>query len=184
MFRAPPIRPTTAVAGLLLLTAGLGWPPSQDTVRGSRPDCTGRRIASWSANVRHTADFIRYGNDNTCLRQRLHRRARRPGLGADHHGHRRRRHGRAAGGHQLLVPCTAGPLARSARPLTPPPPPAADPQYVAVYNPQAQPAFTADGGLLLSYDINWRVPPGPRINGDVALYRPRFLRVRPAPDAP
>ncbi|MFE1171073.1 DUF4185 domain-containing protein [Streptomyces sp. NPDC058773] len=69
--------------------------------------------------------------------------------------------------------------------LTPPRPPAADPQYVAAYNPQAHPEFSADGTLLLSYDINWLGPPGvpadPRLNGDVDLYRPRFLRVRLGP---
>ncbi|MGY5077918.1 DUF4185 domain-containing protein [Streptomyces nigrescens] len=69
--------------------------------------------------------------------------------------------------------------------LTPPRPPAADPQYVAAYNPQAHPEFTADGALVLSYDINWLGPPGvpadPRLNGDVDLYRPRFLRIRMGP---
>ncbi|REK91756.1 DUF4185 domain-containing protein [Streptomyces inhibens] len=69
--------------------------------------------------------------------------------------------------------------------IAPPRPPAADPQYVAAYNPQAHPEFTADGELLLSYDINWLGPPGvpadPRLNGDVDLYRPRFVRVRTAP---
>ncbi|WP_148589557.1 DUF4185 domain-containing protein [Streptomyces sp. WAC01526] len=69
--------------------------------------------------------------------------------------------------------------------LTPPHPPAADPQYVAAYNPQAHPEFTADGALVLSYDINWLGPPGvpadPRLNGDVDLYRPRFLRIRMGP---
>ncbi|MCL6301543.1 hypothetical protein [Streptomyces kronopolitis] len=72
--------------------------------------------------------------------------------------------------------------------LTPPRPPAADPRHVAVYNPQAHPEFTGGRGLLLSYDLNWLgppgVPPGPRINGAVELYRPRFLRVRLAPPAP
>ncbi|MEU8781574.1 hypothetical protein [Streptomyces sp. NPDC048637] len=72
--------------------------------------------------------------------------------------------------------------------LTPPRPPAADPQYLAVYNPQAHPEFTAAGELLLSYDINWLGPPGvpadSRLNGDVDLYRPRFLRVRLGPAGP
>ncbi|MEU9125234.1 DUF4185 domain-containing protein [Streptomyces sp. NPDC048506] len=71
--------------------------------------------------------------------------------------------------------------------LTPPRPPAADPGYVAVYNPQAHPEFTTGKGLLLSYDTNWLGPPGippdARLNGDVDLYRPRFLRVRMAPSA-
>lgn len=72
--------------------------------------------------------------------------------------------------------------------LTPPRPPAAEPQYVAAYNPQAHPESTAGGELLLSYDINWLGPPGvpadPRLNGDVELYRPRFVRVRMAPAGP
>ncbi|MEW2435199.1 hypothetical protein AB0952_13605 [Streptomyces caniferus] len=66
--------------------------------------------------------------------------------------------------------------------LTPPRPQAADPQHVAVYNPQIHPEFTTNGEFLLSYDINWLGPPGipadARLNGDVELYRPRFLRVR------
>ncbi|MCL7492059.1 hypothetical protein M8I34_11490 [Streptomyces sp. MCA2] len=69
--------------------------------------------------------------------------------------------------------------------LTPPRPPAPDPQHVAVYNPQIHPEFTANGEFLLSYDVNWLGPPGvpadPRVNGDVELYRPRFLRVRMGP---
>ncbi|MEV0368932.1 DUF4185 domain-containing protein [Streptomyces sp. NPDC050636] len=66
--------------------------------------------------------------------------------------------------------------------ITPPRPSDAEPQYVAAYNPQAHPEFTASGELLLSYDVNWLGPPGvpadPRLNGNVDLYRPRFLRVR------
>ncbi|MGW7577445.1 DUF4185 domain-containing protein [Streptomyces sp. NPDC054765] len=69
--------------------------------------------------------------------------------------------------------------------LTPPRPPAADPRYVVVYNPQIHPEFTAKGEFLLSYDVNWLGPPGvpagPRLNDDVELYRPRFLRVRLGP---
>ncbi|WP_030815139.1 DUF4185 domain-containing protein [Streptomyces sp. NRRL S-337] len=72
--------------------------------------------------------------------------------------------------------------------ITPPRPPAPDPQYVAAYNPQAHPGATADGTLQLSYDINWLGPPGvpadPHVNGDVDLYRPRFLRVTMADAAP
>ncbi|MFH9228104.1 hypothetical protein [Streptomyces lydicus] len=71
--------------------------------------------------------------------------------------------------------------------LTPPRPPAPDPRHVVVHNPQAHPELTTDGRLLLSYDINWLGPPGvppdSRLNGDVALYRPRFLRVRLGPAA-
>ncbi|MFI1158743.1 hypothetical protein [Streptomyces sioyaensis] len=425
MFQAPPIRPT-AVAGLLLLTAGLAWLLSRDAAPGPRPDCTGRRIASWSDDFRHTAEFARYGNDNTRLDDwtggdgthsvrlpdgrtlwlfsdtfldRIHEppgphgeghpwrtsgtgaapllrhnsavvmsrsgrpertltgggaaapgpffpdppggglrwpvgarvepRApgatgkvvrvllwnRAPGTGpwifgeprgtevatlslpglhlegltrtvdqtsvpdpgrrvlygtaavrdggwtyvfggddppsspassafrarvpagrlADRGSWRfwdgarwQRRAGRArpvlrGGGRRgvgsaftvvrdgpawvLFTMDTGGDGTAGLRAvtsywscapqgpwhgphgrLTPPRPPAADLRYVAVYNPQAHPAFTADGGLLLSYDVNWLgppgVPPGPRINGDVQLYRPRFLRVRMAPDAP
>ncbi|MGX1759862.1 hypothetical protein ACWIG5_23645 [Streptomyces lydicus] len=69
--------------------------------------------------------------------------------------------------------------------LTPPRPPAPDPQYVAAYNPQVHPEFTANAEFLLSYYINWLGPPGvppdARLNGDVELYRPRFLRVRTGP---
>ncbi|MGW9170303.1 hypothetical protein [Streptomyces decoyicus] len=69
--------------------------------------------------------------------------------------------------------------------LTPPRPPAPDPQHVVVYNPQIHPEFTRNGEFLLSYDVNWLGPPGvpadARVNGDVELYRPRFLRVRMGP---
>ncbi|MFJ5673739.1 DUF4185 domain-containing protein [Streptomyces sp. NPDC093097] len=74
-----------------------------------------------------------------------------------------------------------GPVGR----ITPPRPAGPDPGHIAVYNPQAHPEFTAGAGLLLSYDVNWLGPPGaaadPVVNGDVELYRPRFLRVRLAP---
>lgn len=76
-----------------------------------------------------------------------------------------------------------GPRGRIALPR----PPGADPRHTVVYNPQAHPEFTGTGGLLLSYDVNWLGPPGTtpdsRLNGDVDLYRPRFLRLRlgPAP---
>ncbi|WP_053926027.1 DUF4185 domain-containing protein [Streptomyces chattanoogensis] len=67
--------------------------------------------------------------------------------------------------------------------LTPPRPADPAPQYVAAYNPQAHPEFTASGQLLLSYDINWLgpAPADPHLNGNVALYRPRFLRLRLGP---
>ncbi|MCZ0992483.1 hypothetical protein O1L44_04190 [Streptomyces noursei] len=84
---------------------------------------------------------------------------------------------------ELLAP---GPLARSDRPDHPAAPDG--PIVIAVYNPQAHPEFTTDAGLLLSYDVNWLGPPGapadPVVNGDVELYRPRFLRVRLAPTGP
>lgn len=82
-------------------------------------------------------------------------------------------------------------------------------QHVAAYNPQAHPEFTegrsggpgegdeaaeagtaggpgdAGDGLLLSYDVNWFAAPGVpsdgRLNNNVELYRPRFLRVRTGP---
>ncbi|MFH8404258.1 DUF4185 domain-containing protein [Streptomyces sp. NPDC018019] len=84
--------------------------------------------------------------------------------------------------------CSAeGPWHGPAGRITPPRP--ADPtgqHRVAAYNPQAHPEFTdAAGQLLLSYDINWLGPPGvpsdAQINGDVELYRPRFLRLRLGP---
>ncbi len=76
--------------------------------------------------------------------------------------------------------------------LTPPRPSGADSPHaaddVAVYNPQIHPEFTASGRLLLSYDVNVLGPPGvptdSRLNGDVGLYRPRFLRVRLGPAGP
>ncbi|MCB5905984.1 DUF4185 domain-containing protein [Streptomyces pinistramenti] len=72
--------------------------------------------------------------------------------------------------------------------IAPPRPPGADPRYTTVYNPQAHPEFTASGRLLLSYDVNWLGPPGvasdSRLNGNVGLYRPRFLRVRLAATGP
>ncbi|MFD7668019.1 DUF4185 domain-containing protein [Streptomyces sp. NPDC059788] len=80
--------------------------------------------------------------------------------------------------------CSAqGPWHGPAGRLAPPRP--ADPtgqHRVAAYNPQAHPEFTAGGGLLVSYDINWLGPPGApsvaQVNSDVDLYRPRFLRLR------
>ncbi len=58
----------------------------------------------------------------------------------------------------------------------------------AVYNPQAHPEFTGADGLLLSYDVNWlgspSAPVQENVNRDVALYRPRFVRVRLGPQGP
>ncbi|MGW1891330.1 hypothetical protein ACWCP6_13900 [Streptomyces sp. NPDC002004] len=52
----------------------------------------------------------------------------------------------------------------------------------AAYNPQAHPALGRGGRLVLSYDVNWLDPtPGvaqAHISANVALYRPRFVRVR------
>ncbi|MCK7622780.1 hypothetical protein MUU72_06625 [Streptomyces sp. RS10V-4] len=85
--------------------------------------------------------------------------------------------------------CTPqGPWHGPAGRITPPRPAGPDPAHVAVYNPQAHPEFTTGAGLLVSYDVNWLGPPGapadPVVNGDVELYRPRFLRLRFAPARP
>ncbi|MFJ6658219.1 DUF4185 domain-containing protein [Streptomyces sp. NPDC091377] len=52
----------------------------------------------------------------------------------------------------------------------------------AAYNPQAHPRADGDG-LVLSYDVNWMEPTdaAARLNGNVALYRPRFVTLRLAP---
>ncbi|MEV7004651.1 DUF4185 domain-containing protein [Streptomyces sp. NPDC093982] len=61
---------------------------------------------------------------------------------------------------------------------------------IAAYNPQAHPELTADGGrldgqLLLSYDVNWlSAEPSTaeaNVNRNVALYRPRFVRLSLGP---
>ncbi|MFJ6748859.1 hypothetical protein ACIQNI_11800 [Streptomyces sp. NPDC091266] len=69
--------------------------------------------------------------------------------------------------------------------IVPPRPPGDGPRHITAYNPQAHAEFTASGRLLLSYDINWigppGVPPDARLNANVDLYRPRFLRVRLGP---
>ncbi|MEY9998088.1 hypothetical protein ABIE67_010207 [Streptomyces sp. V4I8] len=60
---------------------------------------------------------------------------------------------------------------------------------VAAYNPQAHPEFTEDGttadALLLSYDVNWLSDQAStaeaNVNRNVALYRPRFVRVKLEP---
>ncbi|MEW1747863.1 hypothetical protein AB0411_01595 [Streptomyces angustmyceticus] len=60
----PPMIRTAAVAVALLASAALPvalpWAPPP----GRAADCRGRRIASWSADSRHTAEFARYGDDN------------------------------------------------------------------------------------------------------------------------
>ncbi|MGW7003573.1 DUF4185 domain-containing protein [Streptomyces sp. NPDC054933] len=52
----------------------------------------------------------------------------------------------------------------------------------AIYNPQAHPEFTTGDGLLVGYDVNWlgspAAPVDTNVNRDVALYRPRFMRLR------
>ncbi|MFI9645287.1 hypothetical protein ACIHAA_03165 [Streptomyces sp. NPDC052040] len=53
---------------------------------------------------------------------------------------------------------------------------------VAAYNPQAHPELGGDGGLVLSYDVNWLDATGlaaqANLSRDVSLYRPRFLVLR------
>ncbi|MEV0118906.1 DUF4185 domain-containing protein [Streptomyces sp. NPDC050844] len=55
-------------------------------------------------------------------------------------------------------------------------------QDVAAYNPQAHPALSENGRLLLSYDVNWldAVPASAQANvsRNVSLYRPRFVSLR------
>ncbi|MFD9859992.1 DUF4185 domain-containing protein [Streptomyces alboflavus] len=52
----------------------------------------------------------------------------------------------------------------------------------APYNPQAHPAVSGDGRLVLSYDVNWLDPAAANaqahINRNVELYRPRFVTLR------
>ncbi|MFI1166174.1 hypothetical protein ACH4UM_21835 [Streptomyces sp. NPDC020801] len=57
------------------------------------------------------------------------------------------------------------------------------PGRVAAYNPQAHPALGGDGRLVLSYDVNWleAATASAGVSGNVSLYRPRFLTLRPAP---
>lgn len=54
---------------------------------------------------------------------------------------------------------------------------------VAAYNPQVHPALGGGGRLVLSYDVNRldaaNVPAA--VSGEVSLYRPRFVTVRPGP---
>ncbi|MBB1257745.1 DUF4185 domain-containing protein [Streptomyces alkaliterrae] len=59
--------------------------------------------------------------------------------------------------------------------LVPPLPPGSDGRALA-YNPQAHPSFGDGGGLVLGYDVN--VPQEvAAVHRDVALYRPRFVRL-------
>ncbi|MET7798900.1 hypothetical protein [Streptomyces decoyicus] len=299
MSKAPMIR-TTTVAALLLAVAPL-WALPRAAPSGRVAECAGRRIASWSVDSGHTAEFARYGDVNARMndwtggdgthsvrlpdgrtvwlfsdtfldriqpppnpqgQKRRWRTADTGGVPLLRHNsaavmsrsgrpvrtltggtaaasgpffpgswrfrdgaHWRRQAGRAgpvlrAGGRRgvgsaftvvrdgpawvLITMDTGGDGAAGIRAstsywscsphgpwhgpdgrLTPPRPPAPDPQHVAVYNPQIHPEFTANREFLLSYDVNWLGPPGvpadPRVNGDVELYRPRFLRVRMGP---
>lgn len=65
--------------------------------------------------------------------------------------------------------------------LEPPLPPGGAAAGAAPYNPQAHPALTDEGSaLLLSYDVN--VPDSlTAVHSDVALYRPRFVRLELGP---
>ena len=53
---------------------------------------------------------------------------------------------------------------------------------VAAYNPQAHPALSGDGRLVLSYDVNWLDATGAsaqaNLSRNVSLYRPRFVTLR------
>lgn len=55
-------------------------------------------------------------------------------------------------------------------------------QDTAAYNPQAHPALSQDGRILLSYDVNWldAAPASAQANvsRNVSLYRPRFVSLR------
>ncbi|MDG4863031.1 DUF4185 domain-containing protein [Streptomyces sp. T-3] len=80
-----------------------------------------------------------------------------------------------------------GPWHGPAKGFAPPMPQDGAPkQDTAVYNPQAHPALESNGGrLLLSYDVNW-LDATPQVahaqvSRNVALYRPRFVRLRLAP---
>ncbi|MEU6768436.1 hypothetical protein ABZ916_38760 [Streptomyces sp. NPDC046853] len=65
---------------------------------------------------------------------------------------------------------------------TPLPKDGAAEQDMAAYNPQAHPALSGNGRLLLSYDVNWldAAPQSAQANvsRNVSLYRPRFVSLR------
>ncbi|MEU1040406.1 hypothetical protein [Streptomyces sp. NPDC005907] len=56
---------------------------------------------------------------------------------------------------------------------------------VAAYNPQAHPALSGGGRLVLSYDVNWLDATGAsaqaNLSRNVSLYRPRFVTLRLGP---
>lgn len=55
-------------------------------------------------------------------------------------------------------------------------------QDMAAYNPQAHPALSGNGRLLLSYDVNWLdaapASAAANVSRNVSLYRPRFVSLR------
>ncbi|SED77852.1 hypothetical protein SAMN05428945_6288 [Streptomyces sp. 2224.1] len=166
-----------------------GGPP------GSAADCRGRRIASWSPDSRHTAEFARYGDDNTrvddwtggdgthsvrlpdgrtlwLFSDTFLDRIQPP---PNRQGERHRWRTADAGGAPLLRHNSAVVMSRSGRPVR-----------TLTGGTAATPGpFFPDPPGAVSYDINWLGPPGvppdARLNGDVELYRPRFLRVRTGP---
>ncbi|MFD7549041.1 hypothetical protein [Streptomyces sp. NPDC059816] len=76
-----------------------------------------------------------------------------------------------------------GPWHGPVRGFTPPlPEDAGGGRGLAAYNPRAHPSLGGGGGLLVSYDVNWLDAAAgvahTEVNRNVALYRPRFLRVR------
>ncbi|MGD6755510.1 DUF4185 domain-containing protein [Streptomyces sp. BH105] len=81
-----------------------------------------------------------------------------------------------------------GPWHGPAKAFTPPlPRDAATPSQAAAYNPQAHPALSGGGRLVLSYDVNWldAAPAAAQaqLSRNVSLYRPRFVSLRLGPPA-
>lgn len=81
-----------------------------------------------------------------------------------------------------------GPWHGPSKAFTPPlPRDAATPSRAAAYNPQAHPALSGGGKLVLSYDVNWldAAPAAAQaeLSRNVSLYRPRFVSLRLGPPA-
>lgn len=81
-----------------------------------------------------------------------------------------------------------GPWHGPSKAFTPPlPRDAATPSRAAAYNPQAHPALSGGGKLVLSYDVNWldTAPAAAQaeLSRNVSLYRPRFVSLRLGPPA-
>ncbi|WP_327660698.1 MULTISPECIES: DUF4185 domain-containing protein [unclassified Streptomyces] len=82
-----------------------------------------------------------------------------------------------------------GPWHGPAKAFTPPLPrdarDGATPSRTAAYNPQAHPALSGGGRLVLSYDVNWldAAPAAAQaeLSRNVSLYRPRFVSLRLGP---